>query len=427
MLSRFLLVASLVLTVGLCSQGSLDSPSHIFAPQANAAGAPSCSAVSTRATYSSGDHSCIYHAGTMGVIGGGEVVSEVPSGQSDCNGYHYIDVGDGPTIQQTSQWSAGDHSCIYNCPTDYALVGVVAENTTGSADCNSYKCRYIGSGGRTLKTTAKWSGTDHGCVYTCPAGYAMRGFVAENPVAGGAADCNTFTAGCQEVMLCNAPPAPKPQCRDGIDNDYDGKIDYPNDPGCSNGDDNDETNVPPTADLSITKYGPSSVMCGNTISYTVTVSNAGPAPATNVLVTDVIPSGLTFNAGASSAGCYLNSDSTSVLCNNFDLAANQSKTFTIAFNVQIPQQCAPRSIINKATVSASCSDPNSSNNTSQEVWTSATCPETSPQCRDGIDNDYDGKVDYPNDPGCSNADDNDESNASCSWAKKKGEWVQKCY
>lgn len=33
-----------------------------------------------------------------------------------------------------------------------------------------------------------------------------------------------------------------PACSDGIDNDNDGKIDYPADPGCSNAEDNDETN-----------------------------------------------------------------------------------------------------------------------------------------------------------------------------------------
>ncbi len=34
-----------------------------------------------------------------------------------------------------------------------------------------------------------------------------------------------------------------------------------------------------------------------------------------------------------------------------------------------------------------------------------------PQCADGIDNDGDGKIDFPTDPGCSSANDNDESNA----------------
>src|SRR5262249_39650325 len=36
-----------------------------------------------------------------------------------------------------------------------------------------------------------------------------------------------------------------PQCSDGIDNDADGKIDYPSDPGCSSPIDNSETYVLP--------------------------------------------------------------------------------------------------------------------------------------------------------------------------------------
>ena len=49
------------------------------------------------------------------------------------------------------------------------------------------------------------------------------------------------------------PPPPQPACSDGIDNDGDGKIDYPADPGCSSATDNDETNPPPsTATISQT-------------------------------------------------------------------------------------------------------------------------------------------------------------------------------
>lgn len=42
-----------------------------------------------------------------------------------------------------------------------------------------------------------------------------------------------------------APPPPKNQCEDGTDNDGDGKIDYPADPGCIGLTDNDETDPPP--------------------------------------------------------------------------------------------------------------------------------------------------------------------------------------
>ncbi|TJY61150.1 hypothetical protein E4T66_11035 [Sinimarinibacterium sp. CAU 1509] len=41
-----------------------------------------------------------------------------------------------------------------------------------------------------------------------------------------------------------APPPPAAQCGDGVDNDSDGKVDFPADPGCTSSDDNDEADPP---------------------------------------------------------------------------------------------------------------------------------------------------------------------------------------
>src|SRR3989344_2538889 len=48
--------------------------------------------------------------------------------------------------------------------------------------------------------------------------------------------------GCSSADDDDETNVPLPQCSDGIDNDGDGFIDYPNDPGCSSADDDDETN-----------------------------------------------------------------------------------------------------------------------------------------------------------------------------------------
>jgi thermitase len=45
--------------------------------------------------------------------------------------------------------------------------------------------------------------------------------------------------------LGQTAPPPSTQCSDGVDNDGDGLVDYPADPGCSSTTDNDETNAPP--------------------------------------------------------------------------------------------------------------------------------------------------------------------------------------
>ncbi|MDD5751371.1 MAG: DUF11 domain-containing protein, partial [Candidatus Peribacteraceae bacterium] len=124
------------------------------------------------------------------------------------------------------------------------------------------------------------------------------------------------------------------------------------------------------ADLSITKSGPSTVNQGGTITYTVTATNAGPGTATNVVIADVVPSGLTFQTSGSDSSCHLNG--TSVLCDNFSLASGQSKTVNIAFAVSSSQTCNS-TISNAATVSTSATDPNSANNTSGTVSTTVTC------------------------------------------------------
>ena len=53
------------------------------------------------------------------------------------------------------------------------------------------------------------------------------------------------TDGADNDEYNSPPPPPRRQCSDGVDNDGDGKIDYPNDPGCTGTADNDEYNAPP--------------------------------------------------------------------------------------------------------------------------------------------------------------------------------------
>ncbi len=58
-----------------------------------------------------------------------------------------------------------------------------------------------------------------------------------------------------------------------------------------------------TADLRVTKTA-SNITPGNTVSFTVTVTNDGPRRATDVRVLDLLPAGLTFVSAAPSQGIY---------------------------------------------------------------------------------------------------------------------------
>ncbi|MGH8571353.1 MAG: DUF7594 domain-containing protein, partial [Gammaproteobacteria bacterium] len=50
-------------------------------------------------------------------------------------------------------------------------------------------------------------------------------------------------------LVVDTVPGAAPQCSDGADNDGDTKIDFPNDPGCTDANDNDETDLPQCSDL----------------------------------------------------------------------------------------------------------------------------------------------------------------------------------
>jgi glycosyl hydrolase family 16 len=68
-----------------------------------------------------------------------------------------------------------------------------------------------------------------------------------------AADGTDLGSSSEDVIVDNSdtPPPPPAQCADGLDNDGDGTIDYPVDPGCASASDNDETNLaqPPPGDV----------------------------------------------------------------------------------------------------------------------------------------------------------------------------------
>jgi uncharacterized repeat protein (TIGR01451 family) len=69
---------------------------------------------------------------------------------------------------------------------------------------------------------------------------------------------------------------------------------------------NDAAVVPLTvtavADLSIAKSAPASADAGTDVTWTITVANAGPSTATNVIVTDILPPGVEYRSATVSTG-----------------------------------------------------------------------------------------------------------------------------
>ncbi|MFZ0734923.1 MAG: C25 family cysteine peptidase [Candidatus Sulfotelmatobacter sp.] len=124
-----------------------------------------------------------------------------------------------------------------------------------------------------------------------------------------------------------------------------------------------------SADMAIVKSAMQNpVLEGNPLTYMLSVSNNGPATATNVTVADAIPSSTVYQSYTSTQGSCSEAGGT-LTCLLGTMANAGTATITV---LVIPQQ--PGQISNTATVNADQVDPNPTNNTSTwiETVTAAT-------------------------------------------------------
>ena len=120
-----------------------------------------------------------------------------------------------------------------------------------------------------------------------------------------------------------------------------------------------------SADMAIVKTATPSptVPEQDTLTYTLTVTNNGPATATNVIVTDPLPTDFTFLSVNTTAGtCSEAGGTVTCLLGTMANAANA----TVAI---LTLTGAPGTATNTATVSADQTDPNPNNNTSTQTET----------------------------------------------------------
>jgi len=182
--------------------------------------------------------------------------------------------------------------------------------------------------------------------------------------------------GCQSVADTDETDPTAAACADSIDNDRDGLVDYPDDPGCDSADDDDETDPPPAGDnLVVTLTTTSDWNTGYCAD--IRIDNPG-TEAIDWLITVVVEGTIDnlWNANYSQAGSLLTAEG--VDWNNL-VQPGQSVAFGF---------CAERS--------------------------GALPPPPPPPaiCSDGLDNDGDGLTDFPADPGCQSADDEDETDTT---------------
>ncbi len=114
--------------------------------------------------------------------------------------------------------------------------------------------------------------------------------------------------------------------------------------------------VTPQADLSVDKIaGPNPVYVGDSLTYVIAVVNGGPSAATNVVITDTLPAGMTFNWALPAC----TPSGRTVICNLGAVASGDSASALI---VVTPTAAAAGTVTNTVTVGGNEFDQNTSNN-----------------------------------------------------------------
>jgi uncharacterized repeat protein (TIGR01451 family) len=213
-------------------------------------------------------------------------------------------------------------------------------------------------------------------------------FVSETQNSGPAFSCSTPSAGVNGTITCtialftagssanftfvaNIPPAtPAGTTFTNIASVSTATFD-PND---ENNSSTGTTTVPsPQADVSVVKTGPASAMADTDVSYSITVTNAGPDAASSVSLTDKLPSTMTFASLVQNSGPPFNcaplpsvGAGGTVTCTINPLPSGATATFTLTGH--IPMGTASGAAFNNiADVTSTTSDPNPDNNESSQL------------------------------------------------------------
>src|SRR5262249_20357720 len=132
--------------------------------------------------------------------------------------------------------------------------------------------------------------------------------------------------------------------------------------------------------LAITKSdSPDPVLAGQPLTYTLTVMNNGPSPASAVKITDAVPAGTAFVSASASQGSCSQASGT-VTCDVGTVANGASATATVTVR---PTQAGP--VSNTASVSSTTFDPVAGNNSDSEDTTVDPAADLSLTKSDSVD------------------------------------------
>lgn len=214
---------------------------------------------------------------------------------------------------------------------------------------------------------------------------------------GGGGTYFTTRGGCQSSAQCNAGNIPN--CADGFDNDFDMLTDNA-DPDCAKG--MWENTFNGKSDVSLRITGPEQAKRGDTATYRVILKNTGNTAVDSVDIFGTF--GLNFEVvDYDNNSCVILQQTFS--CYGLRVDSNREKTVEFKMKILDEQPaCGART----PSVYVSALNASNVNQFSQKIEgefrTFISCEE----CSDGIDNDGNGRWDFPFDDGCSSPQDTEE-------------------
>lgn len=132
------------------------------------------------------------------------------------------------------------------------------------------------------------------------------------------------------------------------------------------------------ADVGVTIGGPTTALSGSQQTYVVTVGNAGPSKALNVIMTTQVPSGTRFVAVSTTQGTCTNpssgATSGTIRCSLGDLASGGSSIDTLSLKMTLTSKGGSVAVVANASSTATNStaatpDPNAGNNVASRTTT----------------------------------------------------------
>jgi hypothetical protein len=230
--------------------------------------------------------------------------------------------------------------------------------------------------------------------------------------------CTSFSDGTEDTV-CPGPTCPV--CSDGVDNDSDGATDYPADPSCFSASAGNEACTQSEPVSIISQQVTTGTTTGMTNDYTPTCGSTTAHTAPDVALQLDLPAMVTLNlnlTGFDGAHSLLNAScgGTPVACSD---PSNMSLTNIVAGRYYVvvdgfSSGSGPFTLTTTGTVAGGQSCEGALFQSGAFTCASGFACDgmvgmrvcTPAQCNDGIDNNMDGKIDFPFDPGCTSVSDN---------------------